>query len=99
MTIELNGKIKAIFELKKVSEKFSQKEIVITIDAGGNYPQHVSVFANNDKINLLDSIAIDDEVIAVVNINGREWVKDGVSKFFNTLTIFKLTKNESADKY
>ena len=94
MTVELKGTVKAMFETKVVSEKFSQKEIVVTIDEGSKYPQPISIMANNEAIHKLDSIEVGDSVTAVVNINGREWVKDGVSKFFNTLTIFKITKED-----
>ena len=90
MTIELNGTIKQINETKVVSDKFSQREFILVIDEDSKYPQAISVMANNEAIHKLDSVAVGQKVKAVVNVNGREWVKDGVSKYFNTLTLFKV---------
>ena len=51
--------------------------------------------ANNEAIHKLDSISVGDSVTAIVNINGREWTnKQNETKYFNTLTIFKITKED-----
>lgn len=91
MTIEIKGTVKEMFATKVVSDKFQQREIAVTIEEGRKYPQHISVMANNDKIELLDSVEVGDSVTIVANVNGRLWTdKEGNNKYFNTLTIFKL---------
>ncbi len=86
MTIEIKGTVKEMFDTKQITEKFAQKEVIVTIDAHTTYPQHISVQANNDKISLLDSVEIGDSVTIVANLNGRE----AKGRYYNSLTIFKL---------
>ena len=86
MTIEIKGTVKELYETKQITEKFAQKEVVVTIDQTSNYPQHISIQANNDKISLLDSVEVGDSVTIVANLNGRE----SKGRYYNSLTIFKL---------
>lgn len=97
MTIEIKGTVKVKDAVVQVSDKFSKQIFVITTEADSKYPQHISIEAQNDAISKLDSIGVGMQVKAVVNLNGREWTKDGVTKYFNTLTLFKIeVVNESA---
>lgn len=94
MTIEINGTIKEIFQTENVSEKFAKKVIAVTTDESSNYPQHLSIEAHNKSIDLLDSISVGDSVTITANLNGRVWVdKEGKNKYFNTISIYKITKN------
>ena len=86
MTIEIKGTVKELYETKQITEKFAQKEVVVTIDQTSNYPQHISIQANNDKISLLDSVEVGDSVTIVANLNGKE----AKGRYYNSLTIFKL---------
>lgn len=89
MTIPITGTVKVLNATEQVTEKFAKKEVVVTIDEGSNYPQHISIQAINDKISLLDSVNVGDNVTIVANINGRE----SKGRYYNSLTIFKLTQN------
>jgi hypothetical protein len=86
MTIEIKGTVKVLNQTEQVTDKFAKKEVVVTIDAGSNYPQHISIQAINDKISLLDSVEVGDSVTIVANLNGRE----AKGRYYNSLTIFKL---------
>lgn len=86
MTIEIKGTVKVLNPTEQVTEKFAKREVVVTIDAHTNYPQHISIQANNDKISLLDSVEVGDSVTIVANLNGRE----AKGRYYNSLTIFKL---------
>ena len=88
MTIEIKGTVKVLNQTEQVTDKFAKKEVVVTIDAGSNYPQHISIQAINDKISLLDSVNVGDSVTIVANLNGKLAPSNG--KYYNTLTIFKL---------
>jgi ribosomal 30S subunit maturation factor RimM len=92
MTIEIKGTVKVLNQTEQVKEKFAKREVVITIDETSNYPQHISIQANNDKISLLDSVEVGDSVTIVANLNGKLAASNG--KYYNTLTIFKLTKEQ-----
>lgn len=89
MTIEIKGTVKVLNATEQVTDKFAKKEVVLTIDAHTNYPQHISIQAINDKISLLDSVQVGDIVTIVANLNGRE----SKGRYYNSLTIFKLTTN------
>jgi hypothetical protein len=95
MTIEIKGTVKEMFGNVVVSDKFTKKEIVITIDEHTTYPQHVLIQANNDKISALDNISVGDVVTAKVNINGRMNTNQstGEVKYYNSLTIYTIQKN------
>jgi len=89
MTIEIKGTVKEIFGTLVVTEKFSKKELVVTIDETTKYPQHILIQANNDKISLLDNIKKGDLVTTRVNLNGRE----ANDKYYNSFSIYTLQKN------
>jgi len=91
MTIEIKGTVKVLNATEQVTDKFAKREVVVTIDETSNYPQHISIQANNDKISLLDSVVVGDSVTIVANLNGRE----SKGRYYNSLTIFKLTKEQS----
>jgi hypothetical protein len=60
--MQVIGQIKVISDTQKVSEKFSKREFVLTTEASTPYPQHVSFQVTQDKVNLLDNLAIGQEV-------------------------------------
>ena len=89
--MELTGKVKYIGEIIQASEKFKKRDLVITTDSEGKYPQHISVQCTNDKCVMLDNLATGQEVKAFLNIRGREWTApSGEVKYFNTLECWKL---------
>ena len=89
--MELTGKVRMIGETITASEKFKKRDCVITIDSEGKYPQHISVQCTQDKVVMLDNLAIGQEVKAFINIRGREWTSpSGEVKYFNTLECWKL---------
>jgi len=89
MTIEIKGTVKVLNQTEQVTDKFAKKEVVVTIDQDSKYPQDISIQAINDKISLLDSVELGDSVTIVANLNGKE----AKGRYYNSLTIFKLTKN------
>lgn len=98
MTIEIKGTVKEMFSTEEVSPKFAKKVIAVTIDEESNYPQNVAIEAHdtekNKKIALLDSINVGDKVTIRANLNGKLYEKEGQpNRYFNTLTIYTITKN------
>ncbi len=89
MTIEIKGTVKVLNQTEQVTDKFAKKEVVLTIDQDSKYPQYISIQAINDKISLLDSVQVGDSITIVANLNGRE----SKGRYYNSLTIFKLTQN------
>ena len=92
MSYVMKGKVKVVGSTVAISEKFSKREFVV-VDDTNMYPQDIQFQLTQDKCNLVDSLAIGDEVEVSFNLNGREWVNPkGESKFFNTLDVWKISK-------
>lgn len=89
--MQLKGKVKHIGQTEQVSDKFKKRELVVTIE--GTYPQHISLQATQDKCVMFDGLLPGDEVTAKINIRGKEYQKDGVTKYFNTIEVWNLEKH------
>lgn len=87
--MEFKGNVKHIGQTEQVSEKFKKRDLVVTIE--GQYPQHITVQATQDKVVMFDNLLPGDSVTCYINLRGREWVDaKGVAKYFNTLECWKL---------
>lgn len=96
MSYQLTGKIKLINETRQISEKFKVREFVVTIDPDGNYPQHIQLQVTNDKCDSLNTFAVGSEVTAHFNLRGYESNKDGNTRYFNNLDVWRLEAANSA---
>lgn len=91
MTIQ--GKLKVKNDTQKVSEKFQKRDFVVTTDFDTPYPQHISLQLTQDKVNLLDSINVDDLVTVEFNLHGRGFNGTNGTQYFNQLDAWRITKN------
>jgi Protein of unknown function (DUF3127). len=88
--IKITGQVYHVGEVEQVSEKFRKREFVIK--TADQYPQFVLIQVVNDRCELLDSLRLNDNVDAFINIRGREWTdRNGARKFFNTLEAWQVT--------
>lgn len=86
---QIKGKLHHLGDTVVVSDKFQKREFVIQTDE--NYPQYISIQLTNDKCGFLDHAKNGLEIIAHINIRGREWENpQGEKKWFNTLEAWKL---------
>lgn len=96
--MELNGKVKKVFQTVKVTEKYSKREVVITIK-DGMYEQDILLHCSNNQTDLLDGIRVGDNVDCKFNLKGREWTNpQGEVKYFNSLELWQInvqTKEET----
>jgi len=89
---KFQGKIKVINETQVISEKFKKREFVVT-DTSSMYPQDVMFQSVQDKCDMLNGYAVEDQVEVSFNLRGREWTSpDGVVKYFNTLDVWRIEK-------
>ena len=89
---KFQGKIKVINETQVISEKFKKREFVVT-DTSSMYPQDVMFQSVQDKCDMLNGYAVEDQVEVSFNLRGREWTSpDGVVKYFNTLDAWRIEK-------
>ena len=90
---QLKGTIKIVKETRKVSDKFSVREFVVT-EGTGMYPQDIMFQAAQDKCAMLDAFNENDQVVVSFNLRGREWTSpQGEVKYFNTLDAWRIEKD------
>jgi hypothetical protein len=95
---KVQGTLKVKGDTVQVSDKFSKREFVLSIQ-DGNYEQLVSFQLSQKNVTLLDGVKEGDECEISFGLKGREWVspKDGEVKYFNTLDAFRVEATVSAD--
>ncbi|MBS1548184.1 MAG: DUF3127 domain-containing protein [Bacteroidetes bacterium] len=90
-SVTINGTVKVVGKTQQISEKFSKRELVIT-ETGGQFPQHIPVEFTQGDTNMLDPFAPGDEVTVTCFVNGREWTRDGATKYFLSLKGNRIEK-------
>ena len=91
--MKIKGTIKVVGATIQVSDKFSKRELVITM-TDEMYPQDILVQFTQDKCGLLDGIdfGIGQQVEVSINLRGREWTSPaGEVKYFDTLEAWSIT--------
>ena len=91
MAYELTGKVKLVQDAKTISDKFTVREFVVTVE-DGNYPQDIALQFVNDKVSLLDTVQAGQEVTVTFDIRGREYN----GRYFNNLQAWKMSVGEGA---
>jgi len=87
--MELVGKIKVIFDTQNISAKFRKRELVLVTEE--RYPQQILVEFTQDKISMLDDVAVGDEVRIQIDIRGREWTSPrGDVKYFVSIQGWRI---------
>ena len=95
MTVEIKGQVKAIHPIETRGD-YSFRKVWLVTDTDTTYPQTIELQAGGKKLNEIlpdGKIKAGDSVTCHVNINGREWAKDGKTSVFNTLSIWKIEKD------
>ncbi|MFY7738928.1 MAG: DUF3127 domain-containing protein [Flavobacterium sp.] len=89
--MEVSGKVKVVSAEIQVSATFRKRELVVTTDE--QYPQHIMIEFTQDKSDLLNNVAVGDEVKVSINLGGREWVNpQGETKYFNSIRGWRIEK-------
>ena len=89
--MEVSGKVKVVSAEIQVSATFRKRELVVTTDE--QYPQHIMIEFTQDKSDLLNTIAVGENVKVSINLGGREWVNpQGETKYFNSIRGWRIEK-------
>lgn len=89
MQYKIEGRLIKKFDVKEVGvKKFRVREFVI--ETKGQYPQKVSLQLVKDNVLKIDNYNLGDDIEVKFNINGREWSKDGQTRYFNTLQAWDI---------
>lgn len=89
MAYEIKGRVRAVSEVKQVTEKFAKRELTLTVE--GKYEQTLSFETSGDRNALLDVVGAGDMVTIQFDLRGREG-RDG--RVWNTLSIWKIAVDE-----
>jgi hypothetical protein len=81
----IKGAIKLINPIKVISDKFSVREFVITTP-DAKYPQDILFQTINDKMDVLESLGVGQQVEVSYNVRGREFN----GRYYNTLDAWKI---------
>lgn len=82
---EITGTIKKIFDEQTFGSGFNKREFVITVP-DGRFPQDIKFECVKDKVALLSSLSVGDEIKVSFDLRGREW-KDN---YYVNLNAWKL---------
>jgi hypothetical protein len=86
----IKGAIKLINPIKVISDKFSVREFVVTTP-DEKYPQDILFQTVNDKMAVLESLGVGQQVEVSYNVRGREYAAPGKPvKYYNTLDAWKI---------
>ena len=85
MAYDLTGKIKLIQDAKTFDSGFTKREMVVIVE-DGKYPQEINIEFVQDKVALLESLQIGQEVTVTFDIRGREYN----GRYFNNLQGWKI---------
>lgn len=71
MSLELNGKLKVLFDVQTFPSGFSKREFVITTEE--QYPQDVKFELVKDKTSMIDKYNVGDQLKVSFNVRGNEY--------------------------
>jgi single-strand DNA-binding protein len=91
MAYDLTGKVKLIQDAQTFGSGFTKREMVVVVE-DGKYPQEINLEFVQDKVSLLDTVSVGQEVTVTFDIRGREYN----GRYFNNLQGWKLVAGEGA---
>ncbi|EPJ46255.1 MAG: hypothetical protein OFPII_21950 [Osedax symbiont Rs1] len=93
MAYELTGKVKLIQDPQSFNSGFTKREMVVTVEEG-KYPQDINIEFVQDKVSLLDTVQVGQQITVLFDIRGREYN----GRYFNNLVGWKI-QSAAADQY
>jgi len=90
--MEITGQVKAVLELQQGTSKTSGKDwkkqtAVITVDAGGQYPNDIAFDMFNDKIT---ELKVGETITAQIDIKSREYK----GKWYSNINAWAIDKGD-----
>jgi hypothetical protein len=82
--MNIQGKIKVIFDEQKFDSGFTKREFVVTTQE--QYPQDIKLELVKDKTSLLNGLSVGSDVAVHFNLRGNEYQ----NKYFVTLQAWKI---------
>ena len=95
--MEIKGKVFSVGKTETVTEKFKKRELIVEYAENPEYVEYIKFEATQNKVDLLDTVRVGDEVEVSFNLKGRGWKdKTGKQNYTINLVIWKLVKSTGA---
>lgn len=89
--MDIKGKVHEISPVIEVNEKFKKRELIVEYAENPQYPEFLKFEAQQDKVSLLDTLKVGDQVEVFFNLRGRPWTnKEGVTSYFNNMIVWRV---------
>lgn len=94
MNYEISGKLIFKEDTQHISEKFQKREFVIEVENEKNpqWNDFVKVQLIQDRCDLLETIALNEEIKVYFNVRGRKWENKGQIAYFTNLEGWRIEK-------
>lgn len=95
MAFELTGKVAEVFPIQEFSEKFKKREFVVEKSETGRdrvYTDYIKFQLVQDRVSLIDSFRVGEDIKVTFNIKGSKWEKDGRGGYITNLDAWRLEK-------
>lgn len=97
MSYTIDGKIHKVFPTQQITEKFRKREFVL-LKEYGDRDQYITFQAIQDGCEKLDGFNIGELVNVSFRLGGREYTKNGETKYFNSIeSIYVKSVEEEAE--
>ena len=96
--VTIIGKVKFVDEVREFGSNGFRKHQVVVETGDGRWDNPIPVEFTKDNIELSKELKVGDQVQIQSRINGREWQgKDGITKWFTSISGYKVTKENSGE--
>ena len=96
--VTITGKVKFVDEVREFGSNGFRKHQVVVETGDGRWDNPIPVEFTKDNIELSKELKVGDQVQIQSRINGREWQgKDGITKWFTSISGYKVTKENSGE--
>jgi hypothetical protein len=96
--VTITGKVKFVDEVREFGSNGFRKHQVVVETGDGRWDNPIPVEFTKDNIELSKELKVGDQVQIQSRINGREWQgKDGVTKWFTSISGYKVTKENTGE--
>lgn len=95
MSYELSGKLVEIFPVEQPSATFRKREFVVELSEERNgriFSDPVKFQLTQDRVDLLDGYAVNEQVKVSFDIKGNRWERDGRVSYFTNLAAWKIER-------
>lgn len=94
MNFEIEGKIIVKDDAQQVTERFKKRDFVIEVENERNpdWNDFIKFQLTQDRCDLIEPIALNEQIKVSFNIRGRKWEKDGKVNYFSNLEAWRIEK-------